>query len=190
MWVGLIFWARWSNCYMGHWHCLLHIFTTYVTSRDSLTQRHLNPSCICWRVQRGYGSLATYALWQVYVRWQRGTARITCPPQLPLSVGRAAVDQYLLPTGLTAANMQQRVCTAVNWPMLGQTDRRTDIVRRSTTNTNTSKFHGLLYSVKCNKHIDYYHLQVPYIAAPARSHYVRAVNNRRLQNRSPWHREP
>jgi len=30
--------------YGTYWHCLLHIFTTYVTSRDSLTQRHLNPA--------------------------------------------------------------------------------------------------------------------------------------------------
>ena len=50
-----------------------------------------------------------------YVRWQRGTARIR-----PLHAAAAAIDQYLLPAGPTAANLQQWVCCCE--PMLGQTD--------------------------------------------------------------------
>jgi len=54
-----------------------------------------------------------------YVRWQRGTARIRSP-----HAAAAAIDRYLLPNGLTAANLQQRVYRS--GPMLGQTDGRTD----------------------------------------------------------------
>ena len=53
-----------------------------------------------------------------YVRWQRGTARIRLP-----HADRAAIDQYTLPTGPTAANPQQQ-CAAVGWD--GGTDRQTD----------------------------------------------------------------
>ena len=53
-----------------------------------------------------------------YVRWQRGTARIRLP-----HADRAAIDQYILPTGPTAANPQQQ-CAAVGWD--GGTDRQTD----------------------------------------------------------------
>ena len=35
--------------------------------------------------------------------------------------GHAAIDPYLLPAGLTAANLQQRVCCCE--PVLGQTER-------------------------------------------------------------------
>jgi len=48
-------------------------------------------------------------------------------PHLPTTA--AAIDRFLLPTGPTAANLQQRVCCC--GPMLGQTspaDRRTDTV--------------------------------------------------------------
>jgi len=41
---------------------------------------------------------------------------------LLLSAGHAAIDQYLLPAELTAANLQQRVCCC--GPMLGQTNGR------------------------------------------------------------------
>ena len=40
-----------------------------------------------------------------------------------LLAGRAAIDRYLLLAGLTAANLQRRVCCCV--PMLVQTDRQT-----------------------------------------------------------------
>jgi len=33
-----------------------------------------------------------------------------CTLLLLLSAGRAAIDRYLLPTGRTAANWQQRIC--------------------------------------------------------------------------------
>ena len=55
-----------------------------------------------------------------YVSCKRGTARIR-PPH---AVRRAAIDRYLLRTGPTAANLQQRVCCC--GPVLGQTCRRTD----------------------------------------------------------------
>ena len=42
---------------------------------------------------------------------------------LLLSAGHAAIDRYLLPAELTAANLQQRVCCCE--PMLEQTDGRT-----------------------------------------------------------------
>jgi len=38
-----------------------------------------------------------------YIRWQRGTARVR-PPH----AAAAAIDRYLLPAGLTAANLLQR----------------------------------------------------------------------------------
>jgi len=41
---------------------------------------------------------------------------------LLLSAGHAAIDRYLLPAELTAANLQQRVCCC--GPMLGQTNGR------------------------------------------------------------------
>jgi len=52
-----------------------------------------------------------------YVRWQRGTARI-----LTAHAAAAAVDRYLLLTGPTTADLQQRVCCC--GPMLRQTDGR------------------------------------------------------------------
>jgi len=54
-----------------------------------------------------------------YARLQRGTARIRRP-----HAAAAEIDRYILPAGLTAANLQQQGCCCGS--VLEQTDRQTD----------------------------------------------------------------
>ena len=62
--------------------------------------------------------------WATYVLWKHGiTRRIYCCASCCCGASRAAIDQYLLPVGPTAANLQQRR-TAGKW------DRQTDIFYR------------------------------------------------------------
>ena len=55
----------------------------------------------------------------IYKRWQCGTARIRPPHATAV-----AIDRYLLPTGPTAANLQQWVCCC--GPVMGQSEWRTN----------------------------------------------------------------
>ena len=56
--------------------------------------------------------------------------------QLLLSAGHAAIDQYLLPAGLTAANSPQRRAAAKWW------DKHTDIQRDRRTSDHRRRHHG------------------------------------------------
>jgi len=54
----------------------------------------------------------TSLCWASYISWHHGTARICCcAPWLLLSASRAAINRYLLPAGLRAANPQQQRAT-------------------------------------------------------------------------------
>jgi len=53
---------------------------------------------------------------------------------LMLSIGRAAIDRYLLPAGRTAANPQQRNAVGEQWDR--RTDRRTPVLDIVTSSVN------------------------------------------------------
>jgi len=64
----------------------------------------LSPACSSRRCILGISDI-TSPCSATYVRWQRGTARVR-PPH----AAAVAIDRVLLPTGPTAANLQQCVC--------------------------------------------------------------------------------